>query len=184
GRGAGASGGGGRPAGAAAGGGPRAPPLARLPARAPRSALGPQQRRAVARRAYRVSARRLIWARRLMSAPGWGPASVPPPKSALKSLPELAEGSLPKRAWGSLPKLARGPLPRRASASPPAVGSASPPCLPRRTLLKLGSLPLAISRLRSHPSLVVQPLSRRRTRAAGFPPPAVGFSLGLRAFWP
>src|SRR5262249_60684184 len=105
------------PARPASAGGPLAPPLARLPARAPRSALGPQQRRAVARRAYRVSARRLIWARRLMSAPGWGPASVPPPKSALKSLPELAEGSLPKRAWGSLPKLARGPLPRRAYAS-------------------------------------------------------------------
>src|SRR5262249_43051997 len=50
-------------ASAASAGEPLAPPLARLPARAPRSALGPQLRRAVARRAYRVSARRLIWAR-------------------------------------------------------------------------------------------------------------------------
>src|SRR5262249_12675003 len=155
---------------ASAGGPPAPPSLARLPACAPRSVPGLQQRLAAEQRAHWVSARRR------MSALGWRPASVPPPKSALKSLLELAQESLPELAHGSVPK--------RASAWPPTLAPVSPPWLPPRSLLSLGSLPLAISRLRSHPSSVVQPVSRRRARAAGFPPPAVGFSVGLRTFWP
>src|SRR5262249_3359199 len=103
---------------ASAGGPPAPPSLARLPACAPRSVPGLQQRLAAEQRAHWVSARRR------MSALGWRPASVPPPKSALKSLLELAEGSLPKLARGSLlklaeeslPELARGSVPKRASA--------------------------------------------------------------------
>ena len=95
----------------ASGGGPPAPPsLAQLPACAPRSVPGLQQRLAAEQRAHWVSARRR------MSALGWRPASVPPPKSALKSLLELAEESLPELARGSLPELAHGSVPKRASA--------------------------------------------------------------------
>src|SRR5262249_4609789 len=159
------------PANVASAGGPPAPPsLARLLACAPHSALGPRQRLAVARRAHWMPARRRL------SAPAWRRAS--------------ARGPDPQSAPASLLKPARGSLPRGALAFPPTSAPAFPPTSPLASPLwpppplpTLGLLSLAISPLRSHPSLAVQPLSRR-ARAARCPAPETASSVGPRTFWP
>src|SRR5262249_39224210 len=155
---------------ASAGGPPAPPSLARLLACAPHSALGRRQRLGVARRAHWMPARRRL------SAPAWRRAS--------------ARGPYPKSALTSLLKLARGSLPRGASAFPPTSAPAFPPTStlasplwPPPPLPTLGLLSLAISPLRSHPSLAVQPLSRR-ARAARCPAPETASSVGPRTFWP
>src|SRR5262245_58349355 len=163
---------------ASAGGPPAPPSLARLLACAPHSALGPRQRLAVARRAHWMPARRRL------SAPAWRRASArgPYPKSALTSLLKLARGSLPRRASAFPPTSAPAFPPTSAPAFPPTSALASP-LWPPAPLPTLGLLSLAISQLRSHPSLAVQPLSRR-ARAARCPAPETASSVGPRTFWP
>src|SRR5262249_44616620 len=163
---------------ASAGGPPAPPSLARLLACAPHSALGPRQRLAVARRAHWMPARRRL------SAPSWRRASArgPYPKSALTSLLKLARGAPPRRASAFPPTSAPAFPPTSAPACPPTSALASP-LWPPPPLPTLGLLSLAISQLRSHPRLAVQPLSRR-ARAARCPAPETASSVGPRTFWP
>src|SRR5262249_30170335 len=159
---------------ASAGGLPAPPSRARLLACAPHSGLPPRQRLAVARRAYWVPARRRL------SAPAWRPPSArgARAKTTLGSLLKAAAGALPWRAsafpptWAPAfpPTSAPAFPPTAAPALPPTLALASPLWLPPRPLSTSGLLSLAISQLRSHPSLVVQPLSRR-ARAARCPAP-------------